>query len=227
MIKPTRLLYEAAMKTPSAPLANGKAAEYTPLEPGNLSGACWLCGAETSQGVPREKAIKPTFTDADFAQSPQSDVVCEYCNWALSWRTLRNYSILATGQGLQHPSRPELREVLLSPPEPPFLLCIATSGQKWLYFKAKVSFRRQNYPVMLEEVPVTVNTELLAKVLKPVETLYGSGFSKAEILSGEYKPVNINKFGMRRWEDAENQITKYRGTRMFELAVFVAQKGEN
>lgn len=227
MISAAELIYNAAMKTPTVALANNKTAEYTPLEYGNLSGTCWLCGAETTQGIPKKKAIKPTFTDADCAKSPLNDLVCEHCNWALSWRTLRNYSILATQEGLQHPTRPELREILLNPPEPPFLLCIATSGQKWLYFKAKVSFRRQNYPVMLEEVPVTVNTELLAKVLKPVETLYGSGFSKAEILSGEYKPVNINKFGMRRWEDAENQITKYRGTRMFELAVFVAQKGEN
>jgi hypothetical protein len=227
MIKPTRLLYEAAMKTPSAPLANGKAAEYTPLEPGNLSGACWLCGAETSQGVPRKKAIKPTFTDADFAQSPQSDVVCEYCNWALSWRTLRNYSILATGQGLQHPSRQELREVLLSPPEPPFLLCIATSGQKWLHFKGRITLNKEMSWVMFEETPTLAPSESVRQLLVPVEEMYTGGFSKTEILTGEYRPVNINKFGVRKWESLENQIAKHRGARLFEVVVFVAQKGES
>lgn len=227
MIKPTRLLYEAAMKTPSVPLANNKTAEYTPLVPGNLFGACWLCGAETECGVAKKKAIKPTFTDADFAQAPLSDIVCEHCNWALSWRTLRNYSILATSAGLQHPSRPELREILLSPPDPPFLLCVATSGQKWLHFKAQISLRQKNFPAIFEETPVIVDAGLFAEILRLVETLYTGGFNKNEILSGEYRPVNINKFGVRRWEEAENPIRKHRGTRLFELAVFVAQKGES
>ena len=227
MIKPTRLLYEAAMKTPSVSLANGKTAEYTPLEPGNLSGACWLCGAETTQGVPKKKAIKPTFTDADFAQAPQSEVVCECCNWALSWRTLRNYSLLATSQGLQHPSRPELREILLSPPEPPLLLCIATSGQKWLHFKGRVSLSKNKPWAMFEETQVAIPPDGLSRILEPVEVLYAGGFNKTEILSGEYRPVNINKFGVRRWEEMEGQITKHRGSRLFEVAVFVAQKGES
>jgi hypothetical protein len=81
--------------------------------------------------------------------------------------------------------------------------------------------------VMFEETPTLAPSESVRQLLVPVEEMYTGGFNKTEILTGEYRPVNINKFGVRKWESLENQIAKHRGARLFEVVVFVAQKGES
>lgn len=231
----TGMIYHAAMKMKTVPLANGKAAVYKDVQAVKTNDPlCWLCGSPTGgQGILVKAAIKPTFTDGALARAPQSDAICKACAFCLSYRELRNYSIVATPEALRHPTRAELREILLSPPEPPFVICAAVSGQKWLHIKAQVAYSRDNYPVQLEDTIVIVQLDMLAKILEPMEELYTAGFRKSaykdmpgEIEDGAYESWKIQKFGIERWDELEAKIAPWRGTRIFRLALFVAQKKE-
>mgnify|MGYP000920178207 FL=1 len=225
MTCPTKLILDAATKTPEIISPSNKKIIYQPAEEGNLKGDCWLCGCHTEAGHPKKKIIKPTFTDHDLATIPWSDVVCEHCTWALSYRELRNYSILATKKGLYHPSRPQIRETLLSPPEPPFLLCVAESGQRWLHFKAKVNLSNKRFAVRMDNFDVIVSPEQFKNLLEPIEELYQT-FTKAEIESGNYQSHRIRDFGMERWEQLESTIAPQRKSSLFQLVLFVAQREE-
>ena len=222
-----KLIYEAAKKTPKVTTPSGKEVVYEPAKEGKLSGRCWLCGCETETGYPKKKIIKPTFTDHDLATVPWSEVVCEHCTWALSRRELRNYSILATPEGLFHPSRPEIREALLNPPEPPFVLCVAESGQRWLHFKGTVNLSNKCFSVRLDNLSVTISTEAKTfnLMLEAIEELYQI-FTKAEIESGNYQSHRIKEFGMERWVQLEGVVTPVRKSGLFQLALFVAQREE-
>jgi len=188
--------------------------------------SCWLCGGEISgRGRQVKRAILDTFTDRDKARAPWSDSICPGCAFCLSYTTLRNYSILATEEGLRHPGRAEIKGLLLEPPEPPFLLCIAVSGQKWLHFRAEIAYSQDGFPVQYEETRVTVDRATLASLLDIVEQLYAV-FTKAEILSGSYGQNRIREFGLRRFQELEAMAALVRGSRLFDLAVFVAQKKE-
>ncbi len=187
---------------------------------------CWLCGGPTGgQGRPKKKAILDTFNDRDHARSLVSQSICPGCAFCLSHTTLRNYSILATEEGLRHPGRAEIRGLLLEPPEPPFVLCIAVSGQKWLHFRAQVAYSRDGYPAQMEETRICIERPVLARWLDAIERLY-TVFTKAEILSGQYSQNRIRKFGLQRFQLVEGRVASHRGTRLFDLAVFVAQKIE-
>lgn len=187
---------------------------------------CWLCGGQTKyRGLPVKKAILDTFTDRDKARWPQSKSVCPGCAFCLSYLSLRNYSILATEQGLRHPTRAEIRALLLDPPEPPFVLCIAVSGQKHLHFRAQVAYSQDGYPVQMEETSVCVWRRPLGEWLEAIEDMY-SVFSKEEIRSGRYSQGRIKQYGLGRFQEAEAVLAPHRGTRLFDLAVFVAQKQE-
>lgn len=187
---------------------------------------CWLCGGRTDgRGLPVKKAILPTFTDRDKARGSRSHSVCQGCAFCLSYLTLRNYSILATEQRLRHPTRAEIRELLLDPPEPPFVLCIAVSGQKHLHFRSQVAYSKDGYPVQMEETRVCVERPVLREWLKKIELLY-TVFSKDEIRTGKYSQNRIKEFGLLRFQAVEAIIAPHRGTRLFDLAVFVAQKIE-
>ena len=222
---PIRFIYDAAMKMPEVETPGGKTVVYQPAEKGKLSGRCWLCGCETEAGHPKKKIIKPTFTDHDLAAIPWAEAVCEHCAWALSYRELRNYSILATGDGLYHPSRPQIRETILSPPEPPFLLAVAESGQRWLHFKAKVNLSNKRFSVRMDNFEVIVSPEQFENILNPVEELYQT-FTKAEIESGNYQSHRIREFGLERWEQLEKVVGPTRKSSLFQLVLFVAQREE-
>lgn len=188
--------------------------------------SCWLCGGATGgRGLPIKKIIKDTFTDHDKASAPGSGSVCPGCVFCLSFLSFRNYSILATTDGIKHPTRSDMRALLLSPPEPPFTLCIAVSGQKHLTFKAEVAYSRDNYPVHLEETRVLVDVSQLAELLDLTERLY-TVFSKDEIKTGRYSMGRIKQFGIAQFQQAEEKLAPHRGSRLFDLAIFVAQKKE-
>ncbi len=225
---PTQLIYHAAMQTPKIPVAMEKVVKYQDVDVTDIADArCWLCGGQTGgKGQPTKKAIKPTFNDRDKAKGPHySKSVCTGCAFCLSFATLRNYSIVATESGLLHPSRVEMRELLLNPPEPPFVFCIATSGQKHLTFRAQVAYGRDGYPVQMEETRLCMERNVFREWLEVVELLY-TVFSKAEILSGQYNQNRIKQFGLLRFQMMEAPIASHRGNRLFDLAVFVAQKTE-
>jgi CRISPR type IV-associated protein Csf1 len=190
--------------------------------------ACWLCGGEITggQGLPTKKAIRPTFTDHPYARGQGSGSVCAGCAFCLSARTLRNYSILATGAGLlQHPSRAEWREILCNPPEPPFVMCLAVSGQKHLSFKAPVNLDRDHFTALLEEREIFVMPDRIAQALVAVEALYAY-FTKDEIATGRYSQHRIRECDIARWERLEAGVAEWRGRPLFDLALFVAQKKE-
>lgn len=219
-------IYQAAMRTPTVVSPAGKEVKYEPAPEGNLSGFCWLCGCKTYKGLPRNKVIRDTFTDGAYARAPWSNVVCPHCAWALDYKTLRNYSILAYSRGMEHPSRATIRRILLGPPEPPFALIVAESGQKWLHFKGRVSYQREAFPVRFEELDITVRPREFAGLLGAIEALYAT-FTKDEIATGEYKSHRIREFGVEGWENLENIIEPYRKSGVFRLALFVAQREED
>jgi CRISPR type IV-associated protein Csf1 len=227
LMTPTQFIRRAALQTHTVPVAMGKVVEYTDVPLVDVDDArCWLCGGATQyRGQPVKKAIKETFTNVDMARVPWSTSVCPGCAFCLAQKPLRNYSILATGDRLTHPTRPEIRALLLDPPEPPFVLCIAVSGQKHLHFRAQVAYDRDGFPVQYEETSVCVWRGTLKEWLALIESLYAV-FSKEEIRSGRYGQNRIRQFGISEFQKVEARLAPHRGTRLFDLAVFVAQKPE-
>ena len=226
MVTASQLIRNAALKTGQLTLREKVINYADPSLEEVPDKVCWLCGGETAgRGVPTRKAIKPTFTDHPHARNQGSRSICSGCAFCLSARELRNYSILVTGDRLCHPTRAEWREVLTNPPEPPFVMCLAVSGQKHLTFKAPVNLERERFTVLLEERPIYVIPARFGSLIEVVEALY-IYFSKDEISSGSYRQHKIKECSLRRWEELEMDIADWRGRPLFDLAIFVAQKEE-
>jgi len=235
ILTPTQLIRTAALTTGEVKRTDGKVITYKDIEIVPVQDElCWLCGGETNgQGVPVKKAIKPTFTNIPIASELKSKTLCAGCVFCLSFVSLRHYSIVATEKNLQHPSHAELRDILLDPPKFPFVICAAVSGQKWLHIKSQIAYTRNYFPVQMEEVTVYVDPVELENLLAPIEELYVAGFRKmsgrnfeGEIETGRYDSHKILAFGIEKWQELENKIKEKRGQRVFNLALFIAQKKE-
>ena len=225
LITPTQFIRQAALSSGTILLTMGKSVTYNDLSLADTNEpSCYLCGGKTGgKGKPVKQAILPTFTDQDKARFPLSTVICPGCAFCLSFRQMRNYSIVAMKDRLIHPDRPTLRNYILEPPNPPFVICVAVSGQKHVHIKSAMSYSQSEFFVQMEDIRVTVNATKFADILATTEQLY-TVFSKEEMLTGRYNQNRIKQFGLSDFQKLEQKLAMQRGRRQFELAIFVAQK---
>lgn len=226
-------------------------AAYPPPEPkcGPRYGpdvACCLCGGPTGNVGWHRTALPPTYTNWNLCAVPASQTICQPCvalagsdTWfdyvaahpdaglkasqPLSWRT---YSHCFTATGHECPPRARWRDLLLEPPNPPFLFVITESGQKHLIFRAAVAYDRDTYPVQVEEDRLIVSRREFAECLAAFERLYALGFSKDSIRDVRYHPGQLAKVGHAAWRAAEQAFAPWRTRRqgLVRLAHFCAQK---
>jgi len=208
---------------------------------GNEIGKCRICGGSGS-GQPFSGWVRPTFTNHDKLQS--GSIICHACQFLfdesselLATRVgkekpqrMRNYSHFVVG-GVWYPlskcDKGRMKTYLFGT-DFPRLVVIAESGQKHILFRAM-----WNSPglcdygyIQFEEQGAFVNRSNLQAILSSVEKLY-IAFSKESILTGRYNTNFIMKHGSDWWWSLEQQIQKYRRTLLLEIAVFLAQKGED
>jgi hypothetical protein len=203
-------------------------------------GQCRFCGADRG-GVLFSEWVKPTFTDWD--KLLPGNIVCEQC---LFWfneaseelanltgknkpQRMRNYSHFVTGEiwtPLSKGDKTSMRNLLLTPPFPD-LAVIAESGQKHIAFRAV-----RNAPdslsgwVQFEEQQIWVDPASLLAQLEIIEALY-TVFSKTEIETGRYIPNRILNYGVDLWRDREQIVKSWRGTPLFSLSIFLAQRSDD
>jgi len=118
-------------------------------------------------------------------------------------------------------TRVEIREYLLNPPEPPFTIAIAESGQKHIIPWALEAQSRDLFPAQFELDTVYIDDRFRG-FLQVYEQLMGLGFSKTEIDSGDYRSDRLMKVFDKYWE-LEDRISGIRGTRLMQLISYIAQ----
>lgn len=124
------------------------------------------------------------------------------------------------------PTREQIRDWLINPPDPPFTICIADSGQKHTYPFAVESDSRELFPVLFEETLIYCERKSFTEILNNIEFLMLKGFTKTEIQSGDYSPSRMMKVKLSEFLPVEQTLQMVRGTDIFNLAIFVAQKLE-
>lgn len=128
------------------------------------------------------------------------------------------------------PTRSLIRQWLLEPPEPPFTIAIAKSGQKHILFLAQQGLSRDYFPVQFETDTLHCDRAHFTQLLIVCEALMELGFNKTEIGTGSYYPSRLLKC-FDQWEPLEAIVQRERTpanpTRLLQLACYVAQKSFN
>ena len=123
------------------------------------------------------------------------------------------------------PTRAEIRSWLLEPPQPPFTICIAESGQKHIVMWSQIAYSRERFPVQFEMDNIQIDRQSFAESLSGYEKLL-TVFSKTEIDTGEYHSDRLLKFWALHnydyWQQLESDIARLRGGRLLQLLSYVA-----
>lgn len=133
-----------------------------PIQPGPHR--CFYCLASCDAAHRADELVKDSFTGRDTVGG--GEYVCGGCVAAMaekamitidgeqrSGQKVRGYSWIITRDGARACTKAH-RELLLatciSPPEPPFVICIADSGQKHLLYRCPINISRESVRVCLE-----------------------------------------------------------------------------
>jgi hypothetical protein len=145
---------------------------------------CYYCGASCDEQYKTADYVKDTFTNRDIVKYPQSKYVCIGCVESLgngedempyidgttkvrenargmcprmySWILFPDHKLAGTKAHMK-----EWREILLNPPDPPFAIILAESGQKQLIFRAPIAMDKACFSILLEDEAIEVIPELL------------------------------------------------------------------
>jgi hypothetical protein len=190
---------------------------------------CYYCGACCSGNFTAKKYVKPTFTNRDIVKFPSSQFVCKNCVDSMEskypkikladgeerenqrvrqycWVLTKDEKIAATKAHISF-----LRDTILNPPEPPFVICLADSGQKQILFRAPVAMDRDVFDVILEDDYISVDREELKQLLdlcKPLVAAIGKVAIISDFTMSTYIKVE-EYFGsldyLEKWEKHKNK----------------------
>ena len=208
-------------------------------EIGDSRELCGLCRGTAVDVLPLNKAVNPGFADRDqFVK----ETCCLACHWAMSNANIdlqefmrkdkpqrcRNYSHFRKGadyQPLSKAQKQEMLDLLLAPPFPGVAV-IANSGQKHLLPFAPLNpFPIRGYgQVMFENDCFELHLDFFNELVCHCQALYDEGWNKKQIETGQY--VYIRGMDIRDWRRHEKSIGPHRGTKTFQLALYLITRGK-
>ena len=203
-----------------------------------LSGFCYLCGDEVTQGVPIKKALKDTFNNRDIAIRPDGVGFCCACAFSFSEQLeingktrqkFRTYSHLVAANvwlPLTKGQKDQMREFLLAEHAGYWLACISEAGQKHLLFRCPVNYGPGRFRILFEELIIETTRDEITDLITNITTLLSLGASKAAVETGNYPRHFLFKADLHTVEILEGEIAAHRGRGVFDLALFLSQKPE-
>jgi hypothetical protein len=220
-----------------------------------LDSECWLCGGSTDgKGWHFKDVIGSAFTDFNLAKAVHSKTICQPCaalmkkeSWVIACDKhghspyfpvkdnkkpfLSNWmfsSHVFSSEGWVKPDRSEVRDLLISPPKPPFALVIASVGKKHVIFRSVVNQDRNIFFVNLDDHTISVNRSIFKLLLADFESSYSLGFSKDSLMTGNYNQAAVMSVGLPVWREVESKMSRWRSEypQLMQLAHFCGQKKE-
>lgn len=207
---------------------------------------CKVCGTIQPVTAPAGKALGANFTDRSLYADPDSDRVCDCCLWACSGRglhTIRMWSVAAApgvsmppsqekaaawiGQheGItltsRHDTTPILR-LLLDPPDSPWAVSIAVSGQKHVMPYTGLNTGPTGM-IRMETSDIPYRKETFTIVYQTALQLRRAGAGPDMIQDGQ--PPRFDDMSQaRRWQRLDHGITPYKGSPILDLALWTITK---
>lgn len=208
--------------------------------------ACAMCGQDTSESVHVKHSIGgKSFTDQYHLARADSDRTCYGCAWVCTGRgmdQIRMWTIVArtdrvlppsnpkavfAGGHLHFTSRADMRAVvdtLADPPDGPWLVAVAESGQKHTAPYARINHGRGQWHVRMDALDVVADPGRFRHVFGHVLALRAAGHTPAEIELLAPAVHKLTPEGLPVWRHHAQALEPYRGSALLHLAVFLPNK---
>jgi len=185
---------------------------------GAFAGSCIFCGLDTKHGHKAE--LKDTFTAYDLIQG--GSCICPECWHVYNEQMYRKKAWVVTQSTFCEVKRGGAKELLLNPPEPPFVIYLTQTWKKqgWLNLINRVQESKTNYTIGLDYDLIEVNPVKLDEYCNIISEILEKKVTKTELQTGQFKAKSYEKLGY----DIEliEKIKILVGNPLWNLAIFVS-----
>lgn len=189
---------------------------------------CKICGKPIRQGAKWKGVLSGNFTDFDFCRNIKSGHICLECATVIKTRELRTYNfIISKDKAILFKQR-ELEKYLFNIAdyiEGDFVVGITRSFKKHNSFRCRVNSDPSRYFIREEDAEYLFDTNVLAPLYKLLNEAY-LAFTKDELLTGQYRMITIQEFGLEKFRQYEEIFKQHRGTHQFNLLVYMMDSGK-
>lgn len=193
------------------------------IETITIKGYCKVCGKSIDEGVKEGEVLSGNFTNWAELKAIKSKYICKACAWCMKNAELRQNNFISDSKNLYLLKKNDLEEYLFNLGEyvdDEFVVGITTSFKKHNSFRCKVSTDTKRFWIRQEDKEYIFDVRILKPVYDMLKEAYLQ-FSKDELLTGQYKMISIEQFGINRYREYESVFKLHRGSAQFELLVFI------
>lgn len=184
---------------------------------------CLICGKKIKEGVLSKNVLSGNFTNWGDCFDRTSDHICKECAFCMKERTIRVNSFISDSEKLYLLKKNDIEEYLFNLEkyvEGEFVIGLTQSFKKHNSFRCRVNTNPKCFYIREEDREYLFNILELEPVYKLLNEAYLQ-FSKEELLTGQYKFISIEQFGLEQFEKYETVFKKYRGSPQFDIMVYL------
>ena len=204
---------------------------------------CAFTGEKITKGIKKKVALSGNFTDFEYLKF-ESDYISvdafkclgEMIQTEKKLNSLRNYSYLVTESDLKILKKDELWDIIINPPNPPFILAYTFSSKKHTTFKSKITTDKNKIQIITDTYGnVEIDKILLNDVIEIVQSWYSATadmpaiatfFTKDEILAGSDNLKKIQVYGLEKFNVEDKILSRFRNTPQLILLTRLVNKCE-
>lgn len=193
------------------------------VETEKYSGTCLICGKGIQEGVKAKTILSGNFTNWGECKDRTSQYVCKECAFAMKTRELRVNSFIADSKHLYLLKKNDLEEYLFNLEkyvDGEFVVGITQSFKKHNSFRCKVNTNPKCFFIREEDREYLFDVHKLKPVYEKLNEAYLQ-FSKDEILTGNYKMISVEQFGINKFIEYEKLFKQYRGSAQFDIMLYM------
>jgi len=214
----------------------------------DYAGVCAICTRTVPRTADVNRALGANFTDRSLFRDPSSDRVCPACLWCCSGKppaTLRMWSIVATPDRSVPASNPKaflqdrpglylgargddtgtlVAHTLTTPPDGPWTVTIATSGQKHVLPYGHLNDGPGRWVVRMETTTVTATPDEWAHVHTHATALRRLGIPADDVMHGTPRYLKTRD-DLHQWSTHNAELTAWLGSPLLSLALWTITKG--
>lgn len=211
-----------------------------------VAATCAMCGRDVAESVHVKHSIGgKSFTDQYLLARRGSDRTCYGCAWVCTGKgmdQIRMWTIVAVPDRELPPSNPKAQyatphlhctsradmrtvvDTLADPPDGPWLVAVAESGQKHTIPYARINHGAGRWRVRMDARDITATPGEFREVFGRVLALRKAGFTPGEIEALEPPVGRLNAATLPIWRHHAAALSPWRGSPLLHLATFLPNK---
>jgi hypothetical protein len=171
--------------------------------PGDQHGHCTICGRFVADGHPAR--FSDVFTSWQHLQAFTDAVLCPPCHEMLTNPLWRRANWLLSLSGVEWLQRSDIRNVVYSPPSPPYALYTTSTFKKhgWILLQQQVNTEPSFTRWAWDERLFVVQRERLLRMMDFAEELLSRGWKRTELVADwKHQHIALDPMRYRQWKQA-------------------------